>query len=155
MEKGYLISIIVGSSSDEEIAAHTRKYLDYFQIAYDFQILSAHRNPEALSAYLRKAEAQGVQIFIAQAGMAAHLPGVIAAQTFRPVIGVPLPNSALNGLDALLSEVQMPSGIPVATMAIGKAGAINAAVLAVEILALSRSDLQEKLIEFRKGGSKL
>jgi len=155
MGKGYLISIIVGSPSDEEVAAHTRKYLDYFGISYDFQILSAHRNAESLSIYLREAERQGVQIFIAQAGMAAHLPGVIAAQTSRPVIGVPLQNSALNGLDALLSEVQMPSGIPVATMAIGKAGAINAAVFAAQILALSHSDLHERLIEFRKRGSKL
>jgi len=155
MGKGYLVSIIVGSLSDEEAAAHTKKYLDYFRIPYDFQILSAHRNAVALSDYLKKAEAQGVQVFIAQAGMAAHLPGVIAAQTSRPVIGVPLPNSALNGLDALLSEVQMPSGIPVATMAIGKAGSINAAVLAAEILALSRSDLREKLVDFRKKGSKL
>ncbi len=155
MSKGYLVSIVVGSLSDEEMAAYTKKYLEYFGIPYDFQILSAHRDAAALSAYLKKAEAQGVQVFIAQAGMAAHLPGAIAAQTSRPVIGVPLPNSALNGLDALLSEVQMPSGIPVATMAIGKAGAINAAVLAVEILALSHSGLQEKLVEFRKNGSKL
>ena len=155
MSKNDLVSIIVGSSSDEEIAAHTKKYLDYFGVSYDFQILSAHRNAKALSDYLREAEARGVRVFIAQAGMAAHLPGAIAAQTTCPVIGVPLSNSALNGLDALLSEVQMPSGIPVATMAIGKAGAINAAVLAVEILALSRSDLREKLIEFRKKGSKL
>ncbi|NOY78736.1 MAG: 5-(carboxyamino)imidazole ribonucleotide mutase [Calditrichaeota bacterium] len=155
MGNGYLVSIIVGSSSDEEMAAHTKKYLDYFNIPYDFQVLSAHRNAAALSEYLKKAVAQGVQVFIAQAGMAAHLPGAIAAQTSRPVIGVPLPNSALNGLDALLSEVQMPSGIPVATMAIGKAGAINAAVLAAEILALSRTDLQDKLVEFRNKGSKL
>lgn len=155
MKENTLISIVVGSASDAPTAAHTQKYLDYFGVSYDFQILSAHRNAEKLSEYIREAESMGVRVFIAQAGMAAHLPGVMAAQTTRPVIGVPLPNSALNGIDALLSEVQMPSGIPVAVMAIGKAGAINAAVLGVEILALTRPDLQEKLLKFREMGSKL
>jgi phosphoribosylaminoimidazole carboxylase PurE protein len=150
-----LVAIIVGSTSDQTFAEHTEKYLDYFGIPYVFRVLSAHRNAEELTVFLKEAESSGVEVFIAQAGMAAHLPGVIAAQTLRPVIGVPLPGSALNGVDALLSEVQMPSGIPVATMAIGKAGAINAAVLAAQILALSRAELAAKLIAFRAKGSKL
>ena len=154
MEKP-LVAIVVGSASDRTYAEHTERYLDYFQIPYEFRILSAHRNAEELRAFLKEAESAGVEVFIAQAGMAAHLPGVVAAQTLRPVIGVPLPGSALNGVDALLSEVQMPSGIPVATMAIGKAGAINAAVFAAQILAASHSAIAEKLVEFRAKGSKL
>ena len=150
-----LVAIIVGSSSDKEFAAYTGKYLEFFDVPYESVVLSAHRNPEALSQYIQEADKKGVRVFIAQAGMAAHLAGVIAAQTISPVIGVPLPNSALNGLDALLSEVQMPSGIPVATMAIGKAGAINAAILSAQILALSNSELSKKLQKFREKGSKL
>ncbi len=150
-----LVAIVIGSASDRSFAAHTEKYLDYFGIPYELRVLSAHRNAEVLRTYMEKAEDEGIEIFIAQAGMAAHLPGVIAAQTLRPVIGVPLPGSALNGVDALLSEVQMPSGIPVATMAIGKAGAINAAVLAARILAISRPKLARKLSEFQAAGSKL
>ncbi len=150
-----LVAIVVGSTSDRTFAEHTEKYLTYFGIPFVSRVLSAHRNAGELTAFLKQAEAEGVQVFIAQAGMAAHLPGVIAAQTARPVVGVPLPGSALNGVDALLSEVQMPSGIPVATLAIGKAGAVNAAVLAAEILALSHPEIAVKLKEFRSRGAKL
>lgn len=150
-----LVSVIIGSQSDEEIMQSCTKYLDYFGISNEMKVLSAHRNPDALQEYLSQLEMRGTKIIIAAAGMAAHLPGVIASKTIVPVIGVPLPGSHLNGVDALYSIVQMPSGIPVATVDVGKAGATNAAVLAVEILALSDRDITEKLRLFRKQGSKI
>ena len=119
------------------------------------KVLSAHRNPEELQEYLSQLEMRETKIIIAAAGMAAHLPGVIASKTIVPVIGVPLPGSHLNGVDALYSIVQMPAGIPVATVAVGKAGATNAAVLAAEILALCDGDITDKLRTFRKQGSKI
>ncbi|CUU02129.1 5-(carboxyamino)imidazole ribonucleotide mutase [Candidatus Kryptobacter tengchongensis] len=149
------VAILMGSKSDEEIMQHCEKYLQHFGVDYEKRVLSAHRNPIETIEFARSAESNGFKVIIAGAGMAAHLPGIIAANTSLPVIGVPLPSSELNGVDALYSIVQMPSGIPVATVAIGKAGAINAAVLAVEILALQNEELRKKLEEFRKQGSKL
>ncbi|CUS96025.1 5-(carboxyamino)imidazole ribonucleotide mutase [Candidatus Kryptobacter tengchongensis] len=149
------VAILMGSKSDEEIMQHCEKYLQHFGVDYEKRVLSAHRNPIETIEFARSAESNGFKVIIAGAGMAAHLPGIIAANTSLPVIGVPLPSSELNGVDALYSIVQMPPGIPVATVAIGKAGAINAAVLAVEILALQNEELRKKLEEFRKQGSKL
>jgi 5-(carboxyamino)imidazole ribonucleotide mutase len=149
------ISILIGSKSDEATIKHCEDYLKYFGIEFETRVLSAHRNPVEAVEYVKKSEADGVKIFIAAAGMAAHLPGVIASHTTLPVIGIPLSGSELNGVDALYSIVQMPAGIPVATVAIGNAGAKNAAVLAAEILALEDAKIKEKLIEFRKNGSKI
>jgi phosphoribosylaminoimidazole carboxylase PurE protein len=149
------VAILLGSSSDEPAMDGCKKYLDWFGIPFELKISSAHRNPEQTAEFARDAEKNGFRVIIAAAGMAAHLPGVIAAQTTLPVIGVPLSGSELNGVDALYSIVQMPPGIPVATVAIGSAGAKNAAVLAAEILALNDSAIKAKLVEFRKKGSKL
>jgi phosphoribosylaminoimidazole carboxylase PurE protein len=148
--KSYLVSILMGSDSDLEVMRSCQDTLKEFGIISDLKILSAHRTPEALVKYLEEAEHQGTKVFIAAAGMAAHLAGAVAAHTTRPVIGVPLDASSLNGLDSLLSTVQMPAGVPVATVAIGKAGAKNAAFLAVQILALSDSVLAQKLGDYRK-----
>ncbi len=153
--KSILVSIIIGSQSDTEIMQYCTRYLEHFDIGYELKVLSAHRNPKELGEYLSTLPAREVQVVIAAAGMAAHLPGVVAAQTTLPVIGVPLAGSELHGFDALLSIVQMPSGVPVATVAIGKAGAVNAAVLAAEILALKNPILGERLRTFRAAGAKL
>jgi len=150
-----LIAILSGSASDAENVNATEEYLDYFGISYESKVISAHRSPEELVDYVSKARSQGVKCIIAQAGMAAHLAGVVAAHTTLPVIGVPLPGSHLGGTDALYSTVQMPAGIPVAAMAIGKAGAKNAAIFVVEILAIDDEELQNKLQEFRAKGAKL
>jgi len=128
--------------------------LKQFKIPYEMTVSSAHRNPEKTKKLAQNAEKRGVKVIIAGAGMAAHLPGVIASYTNLPVIGVPLSASSLSGLDSLLSIVQMPSGVPVATMAVGEAGAKNAAILAIQILALSDKNLKGSLKEFRKRGSK-
>ncbi len=149
------VAVIMGSKSDEPVMSECTRHLEFFGIPYQQHILSAHRNPDDTAQFAKNAEANGFQLIIAAAGMAAHLPGVIAAHTSLPVIGVPLEGSALNGLDSLYSIVQMPSGIPVATCAIGKAGAINAAVLAAEILSLHNEKIKEKIHDFRKMGSKL
>lgn len=149
------VAIIMGSQSDSSVMTNCESYLNYFGIEYENHILSAHRTPESTRLFAMTAEEKGFQVIIAAAGMAAHLPGVIAAHTRLPVIGVPLAGSELNGVDALYSIVQMPAGVPVATMAIGKAGAINAAVFAAEILALKNDDLKAKLTEFKQNGCKL
>jgi len=149
------ISIIIGSSSDLSVLEAAKPYLEFFNLDCDVQVLSAHRQHDELVDYVYKSEKNGARVFVACAGMAAHLPGVVAAITHLPVIGVPLDASSLNGMDALLSIVQMPKGIPVATMAIGKAGIINAVVYAAKILALNDQNLSVKLDEFRKKGSKL
>ena len=149
------ISIIVGSASDLEVLESAKAYLEFFELDYDIQVLSAHRQHDELVSYIKMAEQNGTRVIVACAGMAAHLPGVVAAITHLPVIGVPLNASSLCGMDALLSIVQMPRGIPVATMAIGKAGVINAVVYAVKIMALSDRKLKEKLKDFRKRGYKL
>ena len=154
-DKLHLVAILSGSVSDAENVKATEEYLDYFGVSYESKVLSAHRNPTDVSEYVSKARSKGFKCIIAQAGMAAHLAGVVAAHTTLPVIGVPLSSSHLNGIDALYSTVQMPAGIPVATMAIGKAGAKNAAIFAVEILAVDDENLQDKLKEFRAKGAKL
>jgi 5-(carboxyamino)imidazole ribonucleotide mutase len=148
------VAVLLGSKSDEQLMAGCTDYLAKFGIPHDVRVSSAHRQPEETAAFVKAAEADGYAVIIAAAGMAAHLAGFAAAHTTLPVIGVPLEGSALNGLDALYSTVQMPAGIPVATVAIGSAGAKNAAVLAAEILALNDDGLRRKLAEFRGNGAK-
>jgi phosphoribosylaminoimidazole carboxylase PurE protein len=148
------VAVLLGSKSDEQVMAGCTDYLAKFGIPHDLRISSAHRQPDETAAFVKKAEADGYAVIIAAAGMAAHLAGFAAAHTTLPVIGVPLEGSALNGVDALYSTVQMPPGIPVATVAIGSAGAKNAAVLAAEILALNDDGLRRKLAEFRSNGAK-
>ena len=140
-----LVSIVMGSDSDLEVMREAGRALEEFGIAYEMDVTSAHRAPRKTAEFARSAAGRGVKIIIAGAGGAAHLAGVIAAETTLPVIGVPIPNSSLQGLDALLATVQMPAGIPVATVAIGKAGAYNAGVLAAQMLALSEKSLVAKL----------
>ena len=140
-----LVSIVMGSDSDLEIMREAAKALEDFGIAYEIDVTSAHRSPERTAEYARKAASRGVRVIIAGAGGAAHLAGVIAAHTTLPVIGVPIPSTALNGLDSLLATVQMPAGIPVATVAIGAPGATNAGILAAQILGLSSAALAKKL----------
>lgn len=149
------IAIIVGSTSDLAVLESAKAYLEFFGIEHDIRVLSAHRQHDELVDYIKTAEKRGVEVIIACAGMAAHLPGVISAITSLPVIGVPLDASSLNGVDALLSIVQMPKGIPVGTMAVGKAGVVNAVVYAARILALKIPKLRDRLAEFQKKGSKL
>jgi 5-(carboxyamino)imidazole ribonucleotide mutase len=144
-ESNALVSILMGSDSDLEVMREAARVLAEFGVAYEMDVTSAHRSPERTRRIVAEARARGVRVFIIGAGAAAHLAGVVAAETTLPVIGVPLDASALRGVDALYATVQMPAGIPVATMAIGKAGATNAAILAIEILALADSDLQDKL----------
>ncbi|HEX7573006.1 MAG TPA: 5-(carboxyamino)imidazole ribonucleotide mutase [Bacteroidota bacterium] len=148
------VAVLLGSKSDEQLMAGCTDYLAKFGIPYDLKVSSAHRQPDQTAAFVKGAESDGYAVIIAAAGMAAHLAGFAAAHTTLPVIGVPLEGSALNGVDALYSTVQMPAGIPVATVAIGSAGAKNAAVLAAEILALNDDGLRRKLIEFRSNGAK-
>jgi 5-(carboxyamino)imidazole ribonucleotide mutase len=144
-----LVGVIMGSKSDSETMRHAQETLAQFDVAHECRIVSAHRTPAWLAEYASTAETRGIEVIIAGAGGAAHLPGMAAAQTIVPVLGVPVESHALKGMDSLLSIVQMPGGVPVGTMAIGKAGAINAALLAVAILANSRPALREKLRAFR------
>ena len=144
------VAIVLGSDSDLPVMQDTASTLQKFGVPFEISISSAHRSPARTMQYVAEAEAKGVQVFIAAAGMAAHLAGVIAAHTTCPVIGVPMDGSALSGVDALYSTVQMPAGIPVATVAIGKAGARNAAILAMQILALRDEMLQAKLTAYKK-----
>jgi 5-(carboxyamino)imidazole ribonucleotide mutase len=144
-----LVVVLMGSKSDWDVMQHTDATLTQFGIAHECRVLSAHRTPKETSEYISGAESRGVEVVIAAAGGAAHLAGVCAAHTTLPVLGVPM-TSALDGLDSLLSTVQMPGGIPVGTLAIGKAGATNAALLAIAILSLARTELREKLKQFRK-----
>lgn len=145
-----IIGVIMGSQSDWETMRHTCEVLDELQIPYEKRVVSAHRTPDLMFAYADAAAGAGIHVIIAGAGGAAHLPGMVAAKTHLPVIGVPVQSSALSGLDSLLSIVQMPGGVPVATTAIGKSGATNAALLAAEILALSDSTLRDLLISRRE-----
>ncbi len=146
--KSLLVAVIMGSKSDWETMRHAAATLEKFDLAHEARVLSAHRTPQALFDYIARAEKRGAEVIIGAAGGAAHLAGVIAAHTLLPVLGVPM-ESALKGVDSLLATVQMPGGIPVGTLAIGKAGATNAALLAIAILANSRPELKEKLKEFR------
>lgn len=144
-----LVGIIMGSKSDWEHMSAAAEVLTEFKVPHEERVLSAHRTPDLTLEYAAAAEERGMQVIIAGAGGAAHLPGVLAAKTVLPVIGVPMPTTALSGIDSLLSIVQMPRGVPVATMAIGKAGAANAGLFTVAILALSRPELAEQLIKYR------
>ncbi len=143
------VAIIMGSKSDWDIMSHSANILTQFNIAHESKVISAHRTPALLDEYCSEAQQKGVKIFITGAGLAAALPGVVAAKTTLPVIGVPLEASSLEGMDALLSIVQMPPGIPVGTMAIGKAGAIIAALYAAAILALQNEKIREKIQSYR------
>lgn len=143
-----IVGVIMGSKSDWETMRHAVEMLMQFGVPHETQIVSAHRTPELMSKYATEAEGSGLEVIIAGAGGAAHLPGMVASHTILPVIGVPVQSHALQGLDSLLSIVQMPGGVPVGTMAIGKSGAINAALLAVRILAIKRPELREKLQAF-------
>ncbi|MEF7496579.1 5-(carboxyamino)imidazole ribonucleotide mutase [Lysinibacillus sphaericus] len=139
------IGVIMGSSSDWETMKHACDILDELQVPYEKKVVSAHRTPDLMFEYAETARKRGIQVIIAGAGGAAHLPGMVAAKTTLPVIGVPVQSRALNGLDSLLSIVQMPGGVPVATVAIGKAGATNAGLLAAQILSTTDAELAEKL----------
>lgn len=144
-----LVSVIMGSQSDWETMRHAHETLQRFEVPHECRIVSAHRTPALLTEFATTAESRGVRAVIAGAGGAAHLPGMVAAQTILPVFGVPVESHALKGMDSLLSIVQMPGGIPVGTLAIGKAGATNAALLAVSVLALQDAPLRERLRQFR------
>src|SRR5438067_2457344 len=144
-----LVAILMGSDSDLETVKEACTVLTQFGVPFEVRVLSAHRSPEQVVAYIKQAEQGGTRVFVAAAGGAAHLAGVVAAHTIRPVIGIPIGTSSLNGLDSLLSIVQMPGGVPVATMAIGAAGARNAGLFAVQVLGLSDRELHEKLKHHR------
>jgi len=149
------VAVLIGSESDREIMESSNKYFDYFDIKMDLKVMSAHRNPIEVSQFAISARKNKYDILIGAAGMAAHLAGALKAYSTLPVIGVPLAGGFEDGMDALLSTVQMPKGVPVATMAVGKAGAINAAILSAEILSLNNPSLIIKLQEFKNIGSKL
>jgi len=149
MEKP-IIGIVMGSASDRPIMEEAATILERFKVPYEMIVASAHRSPERTREYARTGQERGLQVIIAGAGGAAHLAGSIAAATVLPVIGVPIDSSPLQGMDALLATVQMPAGVPVATMAVGKAGAKNAAILAIQILSLHQPELQRKLEEYKK-----
>ncbi|ENZ5625951.1 5-(carboxyamino)imidazole ribonucleotide mutase [Enterococcus hirae] len=143
------VAVIMGSTSDWETMKNTCDILEEFEVAYEKKVVSAHRTPDLMFQYAKEARARGIKVIIAGAGGAAHLPGMVASQTTLPVIGVPVQTRTLNGLDSLLSIVQMPGGVPVATTAIGKAGAINAGLLAVEMLSMYDLKLEAKLAKRR------
>jgi 5-(carboxyamino)imidazole ribonucleotide mutase len=145
-----LVAVIMGSKSDWETMQKASETLEKFGVAHECRIVSAHRTPDLLFEFAKSAESRGIEVIIAGAGGAAHLPGMCASQTVLPVLGVPVQSKTLSGMDSLLSIVQMPAGIPVGTLAIGQAGATNAALLAVSILSNSRQELREKLRAFRE-----
>ena len=149
MSEKTLVGIVMGSTSDWDIMKEAAQICKDFGVSYEARALSAHRTPKELEAWLADMESRGAQAFIAGAGAAAHLAGVVAASTILPVYGVPIPSKYLKGMDSLLSTVQMPKGIPVATLAIGESGAANAALAVVSVLALNDADLKRKLKEFR------
>ncbi|MCC6729713.1 MAG: 5-(carboxyamino)imidazole ribonucleotide mutase [Chthonomonadales bacterium] len=144
-----LVGVVMGSRSDWEVMANAVRTLESLGVPHDVRVLSAHRTPAQLAEWVSGAEDRGIRVFIAAAGGAAHLAGVVAAQTLLPVLGVPMESRALSGIDSLLSMVQMPAGVPVGTLAIGKAGAVNAALLAAQILALQREDIREAIERHR------
>ncbi|TEU06109.1 MAG: 5-(carboxyamino)imidazole ribonucleotide mutase [Candidatus Aminicenantes bacterium] len=144
------VAVFIGSDSDFEVVKDTLEIFKEFQVPFTLEVTSAHRSPERTVKLIQSCEKDGAEVFIAVAGKAAHLAGVVASHTVRPVIGVPVGSPALSGLDALLSTVQMPKGVPVATMGLGKSGAANAAILAVQILSLEEPSLREKLKEYRE-----
>ena len=144
------VGILMGSDSDLEVMRETENRLDYFGIPYEVRVLSAHRSPAKTLEYADSAHQRGIEVIIVGAGAAAHLAGVVASKTTLPVIGIPLDSSALRGMDALLATVQMPSGVPVATMAIGKAGAANAGIFAAQILARKDHQISARLLRFKE-----
>jgi 5-(carboxyamino)imidazole ribonucleotide mutase len=146
-----LVAVVMGSTSDWETMRHAAEVLKEFGVPHECAVVSAHRTPQRMAEFAAGAEARGLEVVIAGAGGAAHLPGMIAAQTTVPVLGVPVESRVLRGVDSLLSIVQMPAGVPVGTLAIGRAGATNAALLAVAILANTRPDLRARLRRFREG----
>jgi phosphoribosylaminoimidazole carboxylase PurE protein len=150
MQESPLVAIVMGSDSDLEIMNEAAKALDDFGISYEIDVTSAHRSPARTGEFARSAASRGVKVIIAGAGGAAHLAGVIAAETTLPVIGVPIPSTPLNGLDSLLATVQMPAGIPVGTVAIGKAGATNAGILAAQIIGLNSAAVAGKLKQLKE-----
>ena len=145
-----LVGVVMGSKSDWPTMQHAAALLEQFGVPYEAKVVSAHRTPHVLAAYAEAAESRGLELVIAGAGGAAHLPGMLAAQTLLPVLGVPVKSSTLSGWDSLLSIVQMPAGVPVATLAIGEAGAKNAALFAISVLARTRPELREKWNAFRQ-----
>ena len=149
----YKVAFLIGSESDRKIAESSLPYFNYFNLHLDLLVMSAHRNPHEVSEFASNARKEGYSILICGAGMAAHLGGAVKANTTLPVIGVPLPGGMMDGLDSLLSTVQMPKGVPVATMSVGKSGAINAAIFCAEVLSLNNDDLAKKLDEFKKNGA--
>jgi 5-(carboxyamino)imidazole ribonucleotide mutase len=149
MDSGAQVAVVMGSKSDWEIMRHTVERLKEFGVPLVKKIVSAHRTPELLATFAREAEASGIQVIIAGAGGAAHLPGMLAANTIIPVLGVPVRSHTLSGVDSLLSIIQMPAGVPVLTLAIGEAGAKNAALAAIAILALTDAKLKKRLQKFR------
>jgi 5-(carboxyamino)imidazole ribonucleotide mutase len=149
-EKTPLVGVVMGSKSDWDIVSQTAATLDTLKIEHEARVISAHRTPDRLIEYVRAAEGRGLEVLIGAAGGAAHLPGVMAALTTLPVLGVPMQSQALNGIDSLLSIVQMPAGIPVATLAIGKPGAVNAALFAAAILGLKHPRIREALARYRQ-----
>ncbi len=148
------VSIVMGSDSDLEIMREAGKALEDFGIGYEIDVTSAHRSPDRTAAYARDAASRGIRVIIAGAGGAAHLAGVIAAHTTLPVIGVPMPATSLNGMDSLLATVQMPAGIPVATVAIGKPGATNAGILAAQMIGLADAEVAKKLTQHKENLAK-
>jgi 5-(carboxyamino)imidazole ribonucleotide mutase len=150
MEHAPLVGVVMGSKSDYEVLKPAVDLLKEFSIPYEVRVVSAHRTPDWLFTYAEQAEARGLRIIIAGAGGAAHLPGMLAAKTLVPVLGVPVPATMLNGIDSLLSIVQMPKGVPVGTLAIGKPGAANAALFAAQMLAAADQDLRERLRAWRE-----
>jgi 5-(carboxyamino)imidazole ribonucleotide mutase len=149
-----IVAVIMGSKSDWETMKHTCEILDRLEVPYEKKVVSAHRTPDLMFEFAENARARGIQVIIAGAGGAAHLPGMVAAKTTLPVIGVPVQSKALNGMDSLLSIVQMPAGVPVATVAIGKAGATNAGLLAAQIVSINDSKLEERLEQVRMESKK-
>jgi 5-(carboxyamino)imidazole ribonucleotide mutase len=145
-----LVGLIMGSKSDWETLSHAAQTLESLEVPFEVRVVSAHRTPDLLFEYAATAEARGLQVIIAGAGGAAHLPGMAAAKTVLPVLGVPVESKALHGLDSLLSIVQMPAGVPVGTLAIGRSGAVNAALLAAAVVALRDEGVRDRLVRFRE-----
>ena len=151
----YKVAILIGSINDKSIIEKSTPYFEYFKIKHEIHVLSAHRNPNSVSDFSKNARDNGYSVIIGSAGMAAHLAGVIKAHTTLPVIGVPLPGGMMDGLDSLLATVQMPRGVPVATMSVGASGAINAAILCAEILSINDENICLLLSKFKSNGAKL
>ena len=149
------VAFLIGSESDRKIAEASLPYFDYFNISLDLLVMSAHRNPKQVAEFSSNAREKGYSILICGAGMAAHLGGAVKANTTLPVIGVPLPGGMMDGLDSLLSTVQMPKGVPVGTMSVGKSGSINSAIFCAEILSLQDNELESKLDEFKNNGASI